>query len=216
MTDPATGRPIVAELGRPETPEEKAARVAANRAKRRANQTTINLLLSIGASLLIVLFLIVVVVREAPTPPPIDYRATADELTAGTDFDIVAPVVPPQWWVNRAGLSASGGVTEWYVGFVTDPEPTRAGFVGLLQGFDANPTWLAEQLRQPRTAGEAVEIAGVSWTLYDRRGASQLENRQYALVTETASSTIVLFGTADEADFTLLATAIAADISTSD
>ncbi|MGY6498262.1 MAG: DUF4245 family protein [Microcella sp.] len=212
MTDPASRRPIVAELGRAETPDEKAARVAANRAKRRANQTTINLLLSIGASLLIVLFLIVVVVREAPAPPPIDYRATADELITGTDFDIVAPVVPPSWWVNRAGLSASGGVTEWYVGFVTDPEPTQAGFIALLQGFDANPTWLAEQLRQPRTAGDEVDIGGVTWTLYDRRGNSQLENRQYALVTETESSTIVLFGTAEDADFTLLATSIAGEL----
>jgi hypothetical protein len=212
MTDPATGRPIVAELGRPETPDEKSARVAANRAKRRANQTTINLMLSIGASLLVVLFLIVVVVREAPAPPPIDYRATADELIVGTDFDIVAPVVPPAWWANRAGLTASGGVTEWYVGFVTDPVPERAGFVALLQGFDSNPTWLSEQLRQPRAQGEDIEIAGVTWTLYDRRGNSQLDNRQYALVTETENSTIVLFGTADEDDFTLLATSIAAEL----
>lgn len=212
MTDPATGRPIVAELGRPETPEETAARVAANRAKRRANQTAINLIASVGASLLIVVFLIAVVVREAPTPPPVDYLTTAEELQAGGDFDVVAPVVPPTWSANRAGLDGSGGVTEWYVGFVTDPVATDAGFIALVQGFEGNPTWLSDLLRNPRSEGEPVTIGDIEWTLYDRRGATGLGNRAYALVTETEGSTIVLYGTAEESDFQLLATAIAAEL----
>lgn len=213
MTDPATGRPIVAELGRPETPEEKAARVAANRAKRRANQTVINLIASVGASLLFVAFLVAVVVREAPTPPAVDYQATAAELEAGGQFDIVAPVVPPTWSANRAGLDGSGGVTEWYVGFVTDPVATEAGFIALVQGFNGNPTWLSDLLRNPRSEGEQVTIGDIDWTLYDRRGAAQLGTREYALVTETDGSTIVLYGTAEESEFELLATAIAAELS---
>ena len=52
---------IVAELGRPETPEETAARKAENSRKRRANQTAFNLIVATIASLGIVLFLVVVV-----------------------------------------------------------------------------------------------------------------------------------------------------------
>ena len=212
MTDPATGRPIVAELGRPETPEEAAARVAANRAKRRANQTPLNLIGSIIASLAIVGFLIAIGVGEPPERQLVDYQATAAELQAGGDFDVVAPVVPPTWSANRAGLSGSGGVTEWYVGFVTDPVATDAGFIALVQGFEGNPTWLSDLLRNPRSEGEPVTIGDIEWTLYDRRGATDLGNRAYALVTETEGSTIVLYGTAEESDFQLLATAIAAEL----
>lgn len=212
MTDPSTGRPIVAELGRPETPEETAARVAANRAKRRANQTPLNLIGSIIASLAIVGFLIAIGVGEPPERQLVDYQATAAELQAGGDFDVVAPVVPPSWSANRAGLSGSGGVTEWYVGFVTDPVATDAGFIALVQGFEGNPTWLSDLLRNPRSEGEPVTIGDIEWTLYDRRGATDLGNRAYALVTETEGSTIVLYGTAEESDFQLLATAIAAEL----
>ena len=61
---------IVAELGRPETPEETAARKAENSRKRRANQTAFNLIVATIASLGIVLFLVVVVVRPNPEPAP--------------------------------------------------------------------------------------------------------------------------------------------------
>ena len=69
---------IVAELGRPETPEETAARKAENSRKRRANQTAFNLIVATIASLGIVLFLVVVVVRPNPEPAPgIEYVTIA-------------------------------------------------------------------------------------------------------------------------------------------
>lgn len=212
MTDPVTGRPIVAELGRPETDEERAARIAENRRKRRANQSTKNLLLSIGASLLIVLFLIVVTVREDPTPESVDYRATAQQAEQGLGQPVVAPELPEGWYANRADLGSEGQVAEWYVGLITSDDR----FIGLLQGFDANPTWLDDALRQPSREGESVEIGGVQWTLYDRREVDEIGNRAYALVTEAGSSTIVLYGTASETEFAQLATAVAAELDTAD
>ncbi|GAA1685261.1 hypothetical protein GCM10009792_01300 [Microcella alkalica] len=212
MTDPVTGRPIVAELGRPETDEERAARVAENRRKRRANQSSTNLLLSIGASLLIVLFLVVVTVREDPTPESIDYRATAEQAEAGVGMPVVAPDLPEGWYANRADLGSHGSVQEWYVGLIT----TDDRFIGVLQGFDANPTWLDQVLRQPSSEGESVEIGGTAWTLYDRREAEGVGNRGYALVTETAGSTLVLYGTASESEFSQLAAAVAAELDDAD
>jgi hypothetical protein len=212
MTDPITGRPIVAELGRPETDDERAARIAENRRKRRANQSTTNLLLSIGASLLIVLFLIVVTVREDPTPESVDYRATAQQAEQGLGQPVVAPALPEGWYANRADLGSEGQVAEWYVGLITSDDR----FIGLLQGFDANPTWLDDALRQPSREGESVEIGGAQWTLYDRREIDEIGNRAYALVTEAESSTIVLYGTASETEFAQLATAVAAELDTAD
>jgi hypothetical protein len=98
-------------------------------------------------------------------------------------------------------------VREWYVGFLTDSE----GFIALVQGFDTNPTWLNDTL-QGATGAQTVTIAGVEWSLYDRRGLDAVGNRQYALVTEGAESTIVLYGTASEDEFALVATAVAADL----
>lgn len=212
MTDPVTGRPIVAELGRPETDDERAARVAENRRKRRANQSSTNLLLSIAASLLIVLFLVVVTVREDPTPESVDYRATAQQAEAGLGMPVVAPELPEGWYANRADLGSDGSVQEWYVGLITGEDR----FIGVLQGFDANPTWLDEALRQPSGQGESVEIGGVEWTLYDRREVEGAGNRGYALVTETTGSTLVLYGTASESEFAQLATAVAAELDGTD
>ncbi|WAB85180.1 DUF4245 domain-containing protein [Microcella daejeonensis] len=207
MTDPVTGRPIVAELGRPETPQEKADRIAENRRKRRANQTARNLVLSLVASMAIVLFLVVVTVREEPDGLVIDYRASAIEAEGGLGQQVLAPEVPADWVSNRADLSGDSTVIEWYIGFITPGER----FLALVQGFDANPSWLAEELRQPQSS-EEIEIGGVTWTLYDRRGIEDIGNRQYALVTETETSTVVLYGTASEAEFAQLATAVAAEL----
>ncbi|WAB80578.1 DUF4245 domain-containing protein [Microcella daejeonensis] len=207
MTDPVTGRPIVAELGRPETPQEKADRIAENRRKRRANQTARNLVLSLVASMAIVLFLVVVTVREEPDGLVIDYRASAIEAEGGLGQQVLAPEVPADWVSNRADLSGDSTVIEWYIGFITPGER----FLALVQGFDANPSWLAEELRQPQSS-EEIEIGGVTWTLYDRRGIEGVGNRQYALVTETETSTVVLYGTASEAEFAQLATAVAAEL----
>lgn len=210
MTDPATGRPIVAELGRPETPEEKAARVAAARAKRRSNQSTKNLLLSLVASLAIVLFLVLVAVQTEPETPTVDFAATAQEAADGLDRQVIAPEIPAEWTATRAELTATLGVAEWRAVFVTNGDPI--GSVTMVQGFDADPTWLSEVLRQPRADGEEVTIGDRSWTLYDRRGNENLGLRQYGLVTETPDSIVVLYGSATDEEFALLATAISADL----
>ncbi|OYX59409.1 MAG: hypothetical protein B7Y93_00160 [Micrococcales bacterium 32-70-13] len=196
---------------RPETPEEKADRVAEARRKRRANQTTRNLIGSLVASLGIVLFLVLVVVRPDPAPLAIDYVAAAAEAQASLGTAVIAPVVPPTWSANRAELAGSGGVDEWTIGFITADRT----FLGLLQGFTDEQSWLRDALRDPGE-GEGVRIAEVDWQLYDRRGVDGVGLREIALVTSTAESTIVLYGTASDADLELLATAVAAELPAAD
>ena len=194
-----------------ETPQEKAERLAEARRKRRANQTVPNLVGSLIASLAIVLFLVLVVVRPEPTPLSIDYIAAASEAEASLGTAVIAPISPPTWSVNRAELAGSGGIDEWAIGFIT----ANKTFLALLQGFTDEQSWLQDALRDPG-AGETVRIAGVDWQRYDRRDVDGVELREIALVTSTADSTVVIYGTANDTDLELLAVAVAAELPTTD
>ena len=197
--------PIVAELGRPETPEETAARKAENSRKHRANQTLLNLVLATAASLGIVAFLFAVVVRPDTAPPePVDYAAVAE--SADADVPLVAPVVPVDWFANAARYRTEFGVQTWYVGFVTADD----GFIALNQGIDANVTWVTAEVDGRAPTGE-TSIGGLDWQVYDHRDADSPGNYAYALVTELDGSTMVLHGTASDAEFESLAASIATE-----
>ena len=205
------GRPIVAELGRAETPQETADRKAASSRRHRSNQTALNLFVAVLASLVLVGFLVMVVVRpdQAPLYAPADYLAAARDASGVVDEPIVAPELPGGWSANHAELqTGADGVTVWQVGFTTPSDD----YLAIIQGIDANASWVAEQVRSAR-AGVVVTIDGVDWTSYDRRDASDPGNVAYALVTTHGVSTIVLAGTADDAEFETLAAAIAKELS---
>ena len=63
-------RPIVAELGRPETPEETANRKAERSRLHRSNQTALNLVAALIVCLVVVLLIVLVVVRPDPAEEP--------------------------------------------------------------------------------------------------------------------------------------------------
>jgi hypothetical protein len=134
-TDP----PIVAELGRPETPEETAARKAENSRKHRANQNLRNLIWSLLATLIVVLVLVLVVVRPDPAPvAAIDYRAVAGQAQVDSTATLAAPPLDSSWSANAAEIRTAADITVWYIGFIT---PSRQ-FIAMNQGIDANATWV--------------------------------------------------------------------------
>jgi hypothetical protein len=207
------GRPIVAELGRAETPQETADRKAAASAKRRGNQTTVNLVIAIVASLGIVLFLILVVVRpNVPTVSEdnsIDYAAVAAEAQRAVDEELIVPVLPSGWWANRAEFndSATDDVTTWRIGLITP----SVQYIGFTQGLDANPSWVAGELENAQPTGTET-IDGISWDVYDRRDAEDPGNLAYSLVTTVGNSTFVLSGTANDPEFATLAASVTAEL----
>lgn len=206
MTD-ADGRPIVAELGRAETPEETWARKDAARTARRQHQTAFNLVIAMIASLGIVLFLVAVVVRPDTqvVDRAVDYRQVAQDADV-PGVTLAAPTLPKGFSANRADYSdkAADGVDVWTVGFLTPDKQ----FIGLQQGVSANDTWVANQLEQKPATG-SVTIAGAKWTVYDRRDEGKdAGNDAYALVRTAGKYTFVLAGTADDASFRTLATAV--------
>lgn len=200
--------PIVAELGRPETAQETADRRANATRVRRQNQNFLNLIIALLASLAVVAVVVLVVVRpDAAVREPVDYRAIS--LEADAPVPLAAPVLSAEWAANSAVYNGTptDGVSSWYVGFVTPEEQ----FIGLRQGIDANPTWLANQLAGTAPTGSTT-IDGIEWAVYDRRAVKDAGNRAYALSTAGSRSTFILFGTATDGEFMELATQLTATI----
>ena len=198
---------VVAELGRPETPEETAARKVEDSVKHRQRQTVRNLVASLLASLAVVVMIVLIVPRsDKPIERDVDVPAVAAQAQAGIDQQLAVPVLPEGWRSNDASLrqSEADGVTAWYAGYLTPSDE----YAGMYQGLGANPTWTAELLANTIATG-VVTIDGVEWTLYDNRESdADVGNARYGLVTEAGESTFVLLGTADPEEFETLARAI--------
>lgn len=202
-----TGQPrVVAELGRPETPDETAARKAETSRKHRSNQTLLNLVIALLGSLAVVVFLVAVVVRPAPPPAEgIDYATIASQAQNETAEPLLSPVLPPGWSANDARFQTTQQVPTWYIGLLTPGEQ----YIGLDQGIGANATWQAALLDSAQPTGD-VTIDGIDWTVYDQRDSNDPGNFAYSLATTRGESTVLLHGTGSDEEFALLATAIAA------
>jgi hypothetical protein len=204
------GRPIVAELGRAETPEETAERKALARETRRSNQNTRNLVLALLASLGVVALIVLVVVRpQSIERDPVDYAAVAADAQPGFDIPLVVPVLPEGWSANRAESVDAGadGVQNWQIGLLTPGQQ----YIELTQGVDANDTWVSLQTHQA-DATDSFLIDGVGWSEYDRRDVQDPGNDAYILVATVDRSTVVLAGTAGDEEFQVLAEAVAASV----
>ena len=198
---------VVAELGRPETPEETAARKAENSRNYRQRQTVQNLVFALGASLLVVLVIVLLVPRsDTPIERDVDVAAVAEQAEAVGDDPLAVPELPDGWRANAAELRTStvDQVTAWYAGYLT---PSNE-YIGMYQGLDANPTWIAELLARTLASGTTT-IDGVEWTVYDNRDTdNDVGNARYGLVTEAGDSTFVVLGTGTPEEFETMATAL--------
>lgn len=144
------------DLQRPD-PEERAA-------KHRAKQTVINLVLSLVACLGIVVVTVLAVPRDDSNRiKPVDYVATALAAEESSKLDLVAPTLPTGWWANRAkwNETAADGVKVWKVGFVGP----KNQYIGVVQGFGVNPTWVALQTVnfEPDTESTAINNTWTKW-----------------------------------------------------
>ncbi len=201
---------VVAELGRPETPQETAERKAEGSRKYRSRKTVNNLVFSLLATLVTVLVLVLLVPRnDTPILPDVDYASTAAQLQSTVDTPLVSPELPDGWRANSAEWTTDtgDGISTWYIGLIT----AENQFIGLTQGLGTNPTWLAEQV-QNVAALDTRTIAGVDWDVHVNPAASPEGNFEYALVTTSGPSTYVLLGTADPDEFSILAEALAPNI----
>lgn len=213
---PTKQPPVVAELGRPETPEETAARKAEASRLHRARQTFRNLLASLAVCAVAVAIIVFLVPRDdSPIVRDVDYAAAAQAAQGAYPQQLVAPALPDGWTSNEAEIrTGSDGVTEWYTGFIAPgPDGTAAEFVGMSQGLNANPTWVQQRVAKRAPTGEA-SIGGFTWTIYDYTSlpSEQAGNTAYSVVLEHDGSTFVVYGSHSAEAVHVVAEAIAAQL----
>ncbi|WP_382304906.1 DUF4245 domain-containing protein [Herbiconiux sp. UC225_62] len=205
------GRPIVAELGRPETPEETAARKAEQSRLYRDRKTLHNLLYALLVCVGLVAVIVFLVPRsEGSLLQAVDYQKVAADAQPSMPIALAVPELPEGWTSNAAEIRTSTGddIVSWYIGLLTPGKD----YIGITQALDANPSWLNDQVAEGR-ASDVVSIDGVEWDVYDNRSTSaEVGNVEYALTTESGRATYVVFGTADPADIETVAAALSDNV----
>ena len=173
-------------------------------AKRRARQTLINLLLSLGATLGIVLVMVLIVPRDDSNRiPPVDYKALAQEASLCAPGELLVPEMPVDWTSNSARYKSAeqDGVANWYVGLVGP----KSEFLAFTQGFKVNQTWIALQLEATKPTGE-IAIEGETWKIYEATNPRvPRKSKDYLLLLEYQGDAVLLYGLASEQQFKDLA-----------
>lgn len=184
--------PIVAELGRPETPEEAAARKAASSTAYRSSQNVRNLI----AALLVTLAIVAVIVFAVPRGEPasahrIDLAGIAADVESTMDSPVIVPDVDDFWRVNVAELTG-GATVVWDVTLAPAAEDER-GFIRLAQAFDADSSWAPQRLNGIAPT-DTVTIGGVEWDVYKLGEAGAKQNVSYAIGTQAGADYVLLYG----------------------
>ena len=203
---------IVAELGRPETPEETAARKAENSRNHRANQTLRNLVYSLVATVAVVIVLVAVVVRPTPDAAgTVNWHTVAAEAQIPDGGAVSDPTLPDGWTANAAEIRYDKYKTAyWYIGFITP----KGEFLALEQRVAADDRWLADHLSVDDLSVPTTKTTGtLDWGVYSISPDDDPGN--YATVWESSSlGQFDLYGSATDNDFATLAAAVAKDAET--
>ncbi len=199
---------VVAELGRPETPDETAARKAESSHAYRSSQTVRNLV----AALLVTLAVVAVIVLSGPRgtiddSSPIDVAAVAADASSAYGRTLVVPDVPAGWRVNSAAVAGDQTAT-WTIVYATDE---TSGYLRVSQGLDADTAWDARLLSGAAADG-TVTIDGIDWTRYAITGPAQTQNISYAIGTDAGTDRILIYGAADAQTAATAATGLADQI----
>ncbi len=198
----ANGHRVVAELGRPETPEETADRKAESSRVYRSSQTTRNLVAALIVTVAVVAVIIFAVPRGSiPEQAPIDPATTAAELSDSLQRTLLVADAPEDWRVNSASL-AGDDPGAWTVVYAP---PT--GFVTIAQGFDADEAWPSQLMGGARSNG-TVTVDGIVWDRYQVSDASTNGNVGYALATEAGPDIVVVSGSTDAATTAIAAATV--------
>ncbi|WES64969.1 DUF4245 family protein [Microbacter sp. GSS18] len=202
----ARGPRVVAELGRPETPDETAARKAESSRVYRSSQNVRNLLAALVVTVAVVAIVILAVPRGTPPEPePIDVAAVAEGVSAAQGRTVVVPDAPADWRVNAASVTGDS-VRAWTVVYA----PAR-GFLRVAQGFDADPAWPTRVL-SGADVGETVTIDGIVWDRYDIRDPSRAGNVSGALATQAGPDIVMVYGAVSDETLETAAASVAEDV----
>ena len=164
-------------------------------AKRRARQTLINLLLSLGATIGVMLVLILAVPRDdSNRVQAVDYQEVASQAASEAPGALLVPTLPVDWYSNAARYRsvAQDGVATWYAGFVGP----NSEFIAMTQGFDVNQTWIQIQLEANKSTGE-ITLGDQSWTIYETtKTNTQAKSKDFLMLLEYQNHAVLVYGVA--------------------
>ena len=167
-------------------------------AQRRARQTLINLLLSLGATVGVMVLLVLAVPRDDSNRiQPVDYLAIANQASSEAPGKLLVPTIPVDWYSNAARYRspAQDGVANWYVGFVGP----NGEFLAMTQGLDVNQTWIQIMLESNKPSGQ-IEIQGKTWRVYESiRANNPPKSKDYMMVLEYENNAVFVYGVAPQA-----------------
>jgi len=182
---------VVAEIGRPETPQETAARKAESSRVYRSSQTFRNLIAALLATVAVVAVIVFAVPRgEAPERAPIDVAAIASDVETSMQRPAIVPELNDFWRVNAAGLE-SGSTVVWDITLAPAAESER-GFVRVAQAFSADVSWAPQMLNGMAPTGTTT-IDGQTWDVFDI-GDRGTGNVSYALGVQAGPDYVLLYG----------------------
>lgn len=183
--------PIVAELGRPETPEETAARKAEFSKNYRASQTFRNLIAALIITLAVVAVVIFAVPRgERASETTVDVAAIAADVETTMGSPALVPEPDEFWRVNAAELQG-GATVVWNITLAPAAEDER-GFIRVAQAFETDSSW-APQMLSGTAATDTTRIGGLDWDVYELGGDTD-DNVSYAIGTQAGDDYILLYG----------------------
>jgi len=164
-------------------------------AKRRARQTLINLLLSLGATIGVMLVLILAVPRDdSNRVQAVDYKELAVQAASQAPGPLLVPAIPVDWYSNSARFRSAtqDGVATWYAGFVGP----NSEFIALTQGFDVNQTWLQIQLEANKPTEEVI-LGNSTWEIFESiKENSPQKSKDFLMVLEYDSNAVLVYGVA--------------------
>lgn len=178
-------------------------------AQRRARQTLVNLLLSLGATVGVMVLLVLAVPRDDSNRiQPVDYLAIAEQASSEASGKLLVPTIPVDWYSNGARYrsSAQEGVANWYLGFVG---PNNE-FLAMTQGLEVNQTWMQLMIESNKPTGEIV-IEGKTWQVYESiQKNNPPKSKDYMMVLEYENNAVFVYGVAPKSNLEDLASQLGA------
>ncbi|MFM8927716.1 MAG: DUF4245 family protein [Rhodoluna sp.] len=174
-------------------------------ARYRAKQTVINLVLALAACVALVVILVVSVPRdESNRIKEVNYSAIVDQAISSSGLKLIKINPPEPWWSNLAQLNteSADAVVNFKAGFVG----SNIKYIGYTQAFDANPTWLAFQLKATTITGE-YSYKRFKWEIYQSLiKTDPAKTMDYIMVLNYQKNDYVLiYGVADKNEYELFA-----------
>ncbi|MBC9943082.1 DUF4245 domain-containing protein [Leucobacter sp. cx-328] len=208
---------VVAELGRPETAYETAARKAENSRLYKSRKTLNNLVFSLLVSfgLMLVIYFMMPQSTGDFDQRSVDVAAIAEQSGPGLNDNLAVPAVDAGWKAKSASLKREDGFYVWRIHYTTADE----AYASVTQIFTETgepvldvpgvETYLNTEVLEALAPTGQEALAGTDWTLYDypNRGIDK-SNIRFALSGAVGNDAVIVSGTDTAGTIRVLATQV--------